>query len=311
MNNESLTTCGGLDCNICSLLATVSKTISYLLIISAALAVFLVVISGFLYIGSFGGKFLLEKAKRYFRLVVLGFFIILVSWITINTILWLSGFGGGKWWNFECDSGTRNGLAEVKISEIAYAVKNGGKLSGIIPSGTKHSDLEDLYNDLPENNTINLVVLENGEINPWAVFERNKDGLSIIYVDARKIKDLAPGGFSGDEKTLTDNSSLDPTASNSGLQAMANSIKSLVFDFVAGRKDQGVIVMEKPKNFQLEPSNIPTKMSKDMKNDFALANNCLDSRGNWYRFLDKQTNKFSDSCACPDNKKPNDYGKCD
>jgi len=104
MDSSQILTCGGLDCSVCSALQTVSGIFRYLLSISAALAILLVVTAGFLYIFAHGQEKKLRQTKRFLFYAVFGFAVALLSFLIIYTTFYFSGSNNREgWYNFQCN----------------------------------------------------------------------------------------------------------------------------------------------------------------------------------------------------------------
>lgn len=97
--------CTGSDCTVCGVLSTVSQTINFLMGVSAAAAALVLVLAGLAYIFTTGRKRLLEKAKVFARNGIIGFLLILVSWLVIRTLFFVSGYqDAAGWWRFSCET---------------------------------------------------------------------------------------------------------------------------------------------------------------------------------------------------------------
>lgn len=103
---ETVVSCSGSDCTVCGALSTVSRVINFLMGISAVAAVLILVLAGIAYIFTTGRKRFLEKAKVFARKGVIGFGLILVSWLVIRTLFFVSGYQGiNNWWSLSCETG--------------------------------------------------------------------------------------------------------------------------------------------------------------------------------------------------------------
>jgi|GEM_PF-4833314 len=100
---DNIVSCNGLGCNICGLFAVANNLFNYVLILSFAVAVLVLVAAGFSYLLSSGDSDRLEKSRRFVRVGMMGFVIILVGWAVINTLFLVSGYKDrGHWWKFDC-----------------------------------------------------------------------------------------------------------------------------------------------------------------------------------------------------------------
>lgn len=91
--------CG--DCTKCDILRVASNIFNFIVKIVGGLAILMLVLSGILYITSAGRAEALKEAKAALVATIVGFIIVLTSWIIINlvmTTLKYEGYQGGKWY---------------------------------------------------------------------------------------------------------------------------------------------------------------------------------------------------------------------
>ena len=87
-------------CNLCYLLFLINKITNFLLALAAAIAMLALVITGFLFITSAGNPERKNNAKATFKWIIIGFFIIFLSWLLVDFLLTVWGYLdplGGKW----------------------------------------------------------------------------------------------------------------------------------------------------------------------------------------------------------------------
>lgn len=82
-----LVQCSGTDCNWCSLMDTINAVINWLIILLIALTTVLFVIAGLRLVTSAGDPSAMQSAKSMLTNTVIGFVIILSSWLVIDTLL--------------------------------------------------------------------------------------------------------------------------------------------------------------------------------------------------------------------------------
>jgi hypothetical protein len=100
---ESIVSCQGENCNVCAGIETVSNLYNYLLGISLVLAILVLVLAGFFYLGSAGNQEKLSRSRLFARSGILGFSLILIGWIIIHSLFFALGFkNAGSWWQFQC-----------------------------------------------------------------------------------------------------------------------------------------------------------------------------------------------------------------
>lgn len=100
----ALVTCSGPDCTTCDFVEMVNEIIQWIIGIMVALAVLLLAVAGVRLVTSGGDTGALEKAKSTFVNVVIGFILVLASWLIVDTILKLMTNTGGLevWGEVEC-----------------------------------------------------------------------------------------------------------------------------------------------------------------------------------------------------------------
>lgn len=127
IESKGLVPCTIETCTFCSLLKLMERINIYLLGIAFAVAMFFVVLSGFIYIVSIGDSGTMGFAKEGLKYAIGGFVICLFSFLAIHTVYLVTGYknpNGGNWWEIQCNSGTPQSLLDLdskkKISK-AYA----------------------------------------------------------------------------------------------------------------------------------------------------------------------------------------------
>jgi|GEM_PF-1679830 len=102
MENQ-LVTCGGMDCSVCSVLSTANAVFRYLLDISAALAILLLVTAGFLYLLGRGSEEKLDQARRVLFYALYGFLVTAISFIIVATTFFVTASENrGEWFRISC-----------------------------------------------------------------------------------------------------------------------------------------------------------------------------------------------------------------
>lgn len=114
---NGLVSCSGSDCTVCSIMETISTAFNYLMGISSALVILVLIVSGFVYLLSTGRNKYLIKAKVFAKSATTGFLFIIISWLVVRTLFFVTGYqNNASWWKFECD--TQKG--ESRLSEDYY-----------------------------------------------------------------------------------------------------------------------------------------------------------------------------------------------
>jgi hypothetical protein len=97
------------SCNLCSLGQLIQNIINFLLGLAIPLSAIGFAWSGILYFSSGGSPGQVEKAKKIFKDMFIGFIIAISAWLIIQTLIstLVTGnyFIGGKWNNLQCVSG--------------------------------------------------------------------------------------------------------------------------------------------------------------------------------------------------------------
>ena len=194
---ENLVACGGMDCSVCSVLATVQNVFNFLLEIAAAVAILALTVAGLIYILHFGGEILMRKAKRFLRFSLLGFSASLLAFLVINALYAVTGATNkNNWFQLDCsigdqtESGTsssnQTGPTEIGTRGMQFA--RSGSVFGSVDDTKKVLELEPQALDA-ENIYADALQLKTGQS---LVFIANKNSLSQEDID--KYVDVR-GGF--------------------------------------------------------------------------------------------------------------------
>lgn len=149
--DQSLVSCT--TCSICDFLKLVESLFYLLVALSFVVAIFFVVLNGFLRIVSIGDRILTTVAKRGLRLTIIGFAVCLVAWLSVYSIYNVLGVKGDNWWNLNCEvSLAGNGQKETTPSRYSEfkTIKPLKSINEIV-SGEKKVGVLDL-NEVDENN---------------------------------------------------------------------------------------------------------------------------------------------------------------
>jgi len=130
-----LVPCGGYAtpdpgmCTLCHLIVGIKGIIDYAFLIFVALALVMLVISGIMYIVSAGNSGMMESAKGLMKNVLVGFALVLLAWLIINTTMLVIGARGDlgigvqSWHTFNCNT--------------ASSANSGAEASGSVGSGSR------------------------------------------------------------------------------------------------------------------------------------------------------------------------------
>ncbi len=98
-------------CDICQLYALINRIFTIGIGLLGVVAVLMIIITGFLYMTSQGDEGRLTKAKQGFRFAIIGFVIVVLSFVIIKTALAILGYppgGGNPFTTFTCETGGVN-----------------------------------------------------------------------------------------------------------------------------------------------------------------------------------------------------------
>jgi len=96
-----LVPCSGIDCNAKDLQQLVVNVINFLITTSAIIAVLFIIWGGFLLLTSGGSPERISSGKKAITAAIIGFVIVLVAWVAINTFITVFTDCSGDWWKFD------------------------------------------------------------------------------------------------------------------------------------------------------------------------------------------------------------------
>lgn len=105
----------------CEFVSLVNNVIQFLIKMSALLAVLVFVYAGFVMVSSRGDSTLIAGAKKLFANVLIGFVILLASFLIINTVIGIlvgGATGGVTWQTIECQYANKSAGAEDVAIEL-------------------------------------------------------------------------------------------------------------------------------------------------------------------------------------------------
>lgn len=294
---EQFVTCGGLDCNVCSILETTSLIFRWLLGISAVLAALILIIGGFVYLLSAGKKNRIREAKVFINYTVSGFIFALIAFIAIHTTIWVvGGVSKGSWWKFECVINTEvisKQEKTVKIPRLATEIEDNmpvltdiSSLSELINSNYKIAllnseklDSENLRQDLlsmDSGDKIKLFLKDTGTSeDELKAFVKLSNGFTDDTAKDYNLKDLSKkfqniADISKDDGDLTVSSDSKNLSSVNGSYwgmdpAIFNKLRSLVGYFGKNSTENNIVA------------------SKNARSEGSLSS-CIDTGGDWKEF---------------------------
>lgn len=163
--NNAVVSCTGANCGVCSAMETVSNLYNYFLVICFVVAVLILVIAGFTYISSGGSRVKTQKALNLLKNGIIGFSIIILGWLIIQTVIKITGYqNAGSWWQFQCgtEGGTGSPSNPSLFSDYYQNMKVYPDINAFIKSGQKQGKIKGPVDAL--SIASQLKSLEDGEI---------------------------------------------------------------------------------------------------------------------------------------------------
>ncbi|EKE11380.1 MAG: hypothetical protein ACD_15C00097G0004 [uncultured bacterium] len=113
---KGLVPCGGdgeSACTLCHLIVGFHNLTTFLTKILISVTLAAIFFSGVMYIISAGDDGMMQSAKEFIKASLIGFAIVLGSWLIINVTLWvisaqMTNIGHLNWYEFHCTDGTEN-----------------------------------------------------------------------------------------------------------------------------------------------------------------------------------------------------------
>lgn len=233
---ESIVSCSGSDCTVCSVLESVSRIYNVLTGLSFAAAVLFLTFAGLVFVFGIGQRAYFQKAKIYARNVIAGFIFVLVGWIAIHAVLYSTGYqNAGSWWQFSCETESVAVSQEIEDPAKANAYSNvadfiaSGNRQGVIKEPIKSAILINSFKSLKEGEKLTFYLpakKSGGEqeiLVPFlagsksnGVFKLDEETLSLLTTLINNVR-------SGDLSLLsTDGSGLTRTQSNNLINALVS-----------------------------------------------------------------------------------------
>lgn len=101
IEENGLVPCSVSECTFCHLLKLAERIFFWLLAFSFNLAIFFVIVGGYVYISSGGNSDSMSWAKENLKNILIGISVCLVAWLLIHGIYTVLGYKG-SWWRMEC-----------------------------------------------------------------------------------------------------------------------------------------------------------------------------------------------------------------
>lgn len=308
--DKSLVTCGGLNCDVCGILKTISQVFNWLISISGGVAIAFLVIGGFMYLGAQGDRDKMARAKNFVVKALVGFGIILLAWLVVQSFLKVFGVKGDHWWSIQCEVPvTVSSFMPVeRPAQLLKSVEKGGNLSAVLPVNTSETELLDMLKNLPEGATLTLKKDAGKTAETLIVFKKENGEIKILQ---------APKDTGSFAPPLINQAKADD------VQDAVNNIYGNNYGFNTGTYSLVQYLIQLIQQNQQIIALLTTNA-----NQAQSINQCIQSYGSWYRFnnaceFDKgkcssttgscslRTSAISvDGCKCPDSYCLNPNGQC-
>ena len=273
-----LVTCSGLDCTVCGLIQMAVNLFYYLTwYIAFPVAVFFLIIGGFIYIGSRGNERWMSFAKRSIIYTLGGFIVAVLAFLAINTLVQvIGGTDNGIWNKFECGSDvavrTKN-LPEKNTADFIKSAKSGGELSGKL---AKNTSADDVINLMGKLNPADMLIFEselNGNRKALMAVGKKNDQLELLFIDRAAINQILADK---DLEPFLNKAQAAEAKNNAAVQEIISQISQVVARIIANNHDLFIIISGKPDS---TTTNI-------ISNTVSKIEQCVGTDGTWYRFSD-------------------------
>ncbi len=287
---DRIVTCSGLDCNICGLFKVVANLFNWLLYVSAAVAIFFVVVGGLIYIGARGRDNWMSQAKRTVFWAISGFAFILVAHLAIRvSFIVMGATNKGVFGDFNCNADGGSALLPTikseKTNSLAQEVKNNGSGGAILAEGTTASDLTNLQDNISDEDLLIYALERDNARKPIIALSKSSHWFDWDLIKNATAKSTGLLMIKEAKAASNDNISsstplLGQTSEEEYKKIAAQIVESLV------KNNQKVVTIVT----KISESNLITGISVgDLYNSITNFEDCSGSGGTWYR--------FSDSCA--------------
>lgn len=264
--DKGLVTCGGLNCNVCEVLKTASQLFNWLLSISGAVAIVFLVIGGFVYLGAQGNRDKMRRAKDLVVKALVGFGIILLAWLVVQSFLKVFGAKGESWWSIQCEVPvTVSSFMPVeRPAQLLKAVDKGGNLSAVLPANTTETELLEMLKNLPEGATLTLKKDAGKTAETLVTFKKENGEIKIIQAP-KDTGSFAPSlinrAKAADQTQEALGTLYQSYGFNTGIYGLIQYLVQLI------QQNQQIIAMLQTNLNQTQSINM-----------------CVNSFGSWYRF---------------------------
>jgi len=313
---NTIVTCNGLDCNICSLFKVVTNLFDWLLFVSAAAAIFFVAIGGLIYIGARGREDWMSQAKRTVIWAISGFAFVLLAHLSIRVSFKIMGATNqGMFDKFECDAGGgSSSLPKVpskSTTDLANEVEQNGSTGGALADGTTEGELKQVFDKISDESMLIYALENNNQRKPIIALTKKSHWFDWDLIKTASTQKTA---YLFTKEALA----ADSTSSNSNSSAGSEEdYRKIAFQVVAGliKNKQKVVTIV---TSITEGSLLSGISVNDLYSVIDSFGTCAGSEGTWYRYSDlcsfekgscKETNCVSSSggafingCKCPTGK---------
>lgn len=124
-------------CTLCHLFAGFQNIISWGMMILTFFALAALTAAGILYLMSAGNQSMMENAKQFMKNTLLGFFLVLIAWVIINTVILLIGGklenvekSDSSWWKISCSYERSDSTGTTTTGTSTTNSSNSGSTTG-------------------------------------------------------------------------------------------------------------------------------------------------------------------------------------
>lgn len=307
---NTIVTCNGLDCTVCSLFQVVANLFTMLLYTSAAVAIFFVAVGGLIYIAARGRDSWMSQAKKTILWAVFGFAFVLLAHLSVRVSFMVMGANNdGLFDKFECD-GEGGGAIKLpkvptkKITEMSSDIEKNGGGGGVISENTSESELAGVFKKISDENMLIYALEESNQRKPIIALTKTSH-----WFDWDLIKKASSSKTSG---LLLKEVQAAEEGSSLSLES-EESYRQMAFKIVAGlvKNKQKVVTIVTAISKSSLLSGISVNDLYVVLENFSV---CAGSGGTWYRYSDScsfekgscgtvncvsSSESFINGCKCP------------
>ncbi len=258
-NSDAVVSCSGSSCNFCSFLETLSGIYNFFLLTIFVVAILILILSGINYILNKGVTESQKKNQQRIKSTLLGFVLVLLGWLIINTTYRVLGYqNAGNWYQFKCNlEAPQVPKIETNFSAYYQNLKVYKELADFLTSGDQKATikgptlspvLQKQLQDLTEGEILHILAPARvsssttpGEYTDLflPLLTVSKDGNQVKLDSLGDYTNLIQNEYSQSDKTNTTlNTLLETTSGNKDtipITASGNQLQSSDFNNIYGQ----------------------------------------------------------------------------